>query len=122
MLNKIIVMGRLTKEPELRATQNQTAVASFTIACERDREKNADFIDCVAWRHTAKFVSKYFHKGQLVAVSGRLQSRKWEDRDNNKRTSWEVVAENVYFAESKQRSETTQTFTEYDDEDGDIPF
>lgn len=122
MLNKIIVMGRLTKEPELRATQNQTAVASFTIACERDREKNADFIDCVAWRHTAEFVSKYFHKGQLVAVSGRLQSRKWEDRDNNKRTSWEVVAENVYFAESKQRSETTQTFTEYDDEDGDIPF
>ena len=127
MLNHIVIMGRLTKEPELRMTQQQTAVTSFTIACERDYqsgEKQTDFIDCVAWRHTAEFVSKYFHKGQLCALSGRLQSRKWEDRDNNKRTSWEIVVDNVYFAESKQNSDSKQTFVEVDDdfEDGEIPF
>lgn len=122
MLNHIILSGRLVKGPELRMTQNQKAVTSFTIACERDHgDKQTDFIDCVAWLHTAEFVSKYMHKGQLVIVSGRLQSRKWEDRDNNKRTSWEVLADKVYFAESK-RSEAP-TFTEEDDDkDGELPF
>lgn len=122
MLNHIILSGRLVKDPELRMTQNQKAVTSFTIACERDHgDKQTDFVDCVAWLHTAEFVSKYMHKGQLVIVSGRLQSRKWEDRDNNKRTSWEVLADKVYFAESK-RSESP-TFTEKDDDkDGELPF
>ena len=123
MLNHITLMGRLTKEPELRQTQNQTAVATFTLACERDfGDKQTDFIDCVAWRQTAEFVSKYFSKGQLVAVEGRMQSRKWEDRDGNKRTSWEVVADRVYFAESRKSESKSQTFVEVDDDEEDIPF
>ena len=122
MLNNIVVMGRLTKDPELRTTQNQTAVASFTLACERDREKVADFVDCVAWRHTAEFVSKYFRKGQAAVVVGRLQSRKWEDRDGNKRTAWEVVVESIYFAEKKELpSYEKPTFVETD-EGGELPF
>ena len=117
MLNHIVVSGRLTKEPELRMTQTQTAVTSFTLACDRDHgDKQTDFIDCVAWRSAAEFVNKYFHKGQLVVVSGRLQSRKWEDRDGSKRTSWEINAEKVYFAEKREK------FVEVDDEDGEIPF
>lgn len=128
MLNHIVIMGRLTKAPELRTTQNQTAVASFTIACERDGsgERQTDFIECVAWRHTAEFVSKYFTKGQMAVVSGRLQSRKWEDRDGNKRINWEIVADSVYFGESKRSDsqDSKQTFVEVDDdfEDGEIPF
>ena len=123
MLNHITLMGRLTKEPELRQTQNQTAVATFTLAVERDfGDKQTDFIDCVAWRQTAEFVSKYFSKGQLVAVEGRMQSRKWEDRDGNKRTSWEVVADRVYFAESRKSESKSQTFVEVDDDEEDIPF
>lgn len=126
MLNHIVIMGRLTKEPELRMTQQQTAVTSFTIACERDyqSDKQTDFIECVAWRHTAEFVSKYFKKGQMAVVSGRLQSRKWEDRDGNKRINWEIVADSVYFGESKRSDsqDSKQTFTDYDDDDGEIPF
>lgn len=127
MLNNIVIMGRLTKDPELRMTQQQTAVTTFTVACERDHqsggtERQTDFIECVAWRHTAEFVSKYFHKGQMVSVIGRLQSRKWEDRDGNKRTSWEIVAESVYFAEKREATEGKPTFVEVDDEDGEIPF
>jgi len=130
MLNHITIMGRLTKEPELRMTQQQTAVTSFTIACERDyqsgSDKQTDFIECVAWRHTAEFVSKYFTKGQMAVVSGRLQSRKWEDRDGNKRINWEIVADSVYFGESKRSDsqDSKQTFVEVDDdfEDGEIPF
>ena len=108
MLNKIILMGRLTRDPELRRTQSGTAVTSFSLAVDRDfksqsGEKETDFIDIVAWRQTAEFVSKYFTKGSMVAVSGRLQMRDWTDRDGNKRTSAEVVADNVYFGESKRR-------------------
>jgi len=111
MLNHITLMGRLTRDPELRYTQTGTGVASFSIAVERDfgsregGERQTDFIDIVAWRNTAEFVSKYFVKGQLVAVSGRLQIRDWQDKDGNKRRSAEVVADNVYFAESKKSRE-----------------
>lgn len=105
MLNHVNLMGRLTRDPELRYTQANTPVASFTLAVERDL-KNAsgeyvtDFIDCVAWSHTGEFVSKHFFKGNMMAVSGRLQIRDWTDRDNNKRRSAEVVVDNVYFCES----------------------
>ena len=108
MLNHITIMGRLTRDPELRMTQSQTQVASFTLAVDRDfggrdgAERQTDFIDCVAWRQTAEFVSKYFSKGRMAVVSGRLQSRKWETREGEKRTSWEVVADNVYFGDSRR--------------------
>ena len=108
MLNHIVLMGRLTRDPELRYTQSQTSVASFTLAVDRDfggrdgGEKQTDFIDIVAWRSTAEFVSKYFTKGSMAVVSGRLQMRDWTDRDGNKRTSAEVVADNVYFGDSKR--------------------
>ena len=108
MLNHITIMGRLTRDPELRYTQSQTPVASFSLAVDRDfgsrdgGEKQTDFIDCVAWRQTAEFVSKYFQKGSMAVVSGRLQMRDWTDRDGNKRTSAEVVADNVYFGDSKK--------------------
>lgn len=107
MLNHIVLMGRLTRDPELRYTQSQTPVASFSLAVDRDfgrgEEKQTDFIDCVAWRQTGEFVSKYFQKGSMAVVSGRLQIRDWTDRDGNKRRSAEVVVDNVYFAESKRR-------------------
>ena len=112
MLNHIVIMGRLTRDPELRYTQSQTPVASFTVAVDRDfggrdgGERQTDFIDCVAWRQTGEFVSKYFHKGSMIVVSGRLQSRKWQDRDGNNRTNWEIVADNVYFGESRRDSES----------------
>ena len=125
MLNKIIVMGRLTADPTLRYTQNQTPVASFTLACDRDLgEKQTDFLDCVAWKKTAEFVNNYFRKGGMAVVAGRLQSRQWQDKDGNKRTNWEIVCDNVYFGESRQREEGRQqkpTFVEMDDE-GDLPF
>lgn len=111
MLNHITIMGRLTRDPELRYTQSQTPVASFTVAVDRDfggrdgGERQTDFIDCVAWRQTAEFVSKYFQKGSMAVVAGRLQIRDWTDRDGNKRRSAEVVAENVYFGESKRRED-----------------
>lgn len=106
MLNSITLMGRLTRDPELRHTQSDIPVASFTLACDRDYgkkdERETDFIDIVAWRHTGEFVNTYFQKGQLVAVQGRLQSRKWEDKEGTKRTSFEVVADRVHFAEGKK--------------------
>ena len=110
MLNHIVIMGRLTRDPELRRTGSGIAVASFTVAVDRDyaaqgQEKETDFIDCVAWRHTGEFVSKYFTKGSMIVVSGRLQIRGWTDKDGNKRRSAEVVADNCYFGESKGRSE-----------------
>ena len=123
MLNHITIMGRLTRDPELRMTQSQTQVASFTLAVDRDfggrdgAERQTDFIDCVAWRQTAEFVSKYFTKGRMAVVSGRLQSRKWEDRDGNKRTSWEVQCDSVYFGEKK-----TEVKLEVLPDDGDLPF
>ena len=111
MLNHITLMGRLTRDPELRYTASQIPVASFSLAVDRDfggrdgGERQTDFIDIVAWRHTADFVSKYFTKGSMAVVSGRLQIRDWTDRDGNKRRSAEVVAENVYFGESKRSRE-----------------
>ncbi|MBR2132668.1 MAG: single-stranded DNA-binding protein [Oscillospiraceae bacterium] len=114
MLNHIVIMGRLTRDPELRYTQSQTPVASFTLAVDRDRtndqgERATDFIDCIAWRQTGEFVNKYFRKGSMAVVAGRLTVRDWTDRDGNKRRSAEVVAENVYFGESKRKDETPAT-------------
>ena len=106
MLNQITIMGRLTRDPELRRTESGTAVTSFTVAVDRDfgkgEEKETDFIDCVAWRQTGEFVDKYFSKGSLAVVSGRLQIRSWTDKDGNKRKTAEVVVNNVYFGESKR--------------------
>ena len=137
MLNHIILMGRLVRDPELRRTQNGTAVASFTLAVERDysgaEKKQTDFIDIVAWRNTAEFVSRYFTKGRMAVVSGRLQIRDWTDRDGNKRKSAEAVADNVYFGDSKRDSSinsypkensaplTASDFEEIDD-DEELPF
>ena len=105
MLNHITIMGRLTRDPEMRRTGSGVAVASFTIACERDfgnnGEKETDFVDIVAWRNTGEFVSKYFTKGRMAVVSGRLQIRSWNDKDGNKRKTAEIVADNVYFGDSK---------------------
>ena len=111
MLNHITIMGRLTRDPELRRTGSGIAVASFTLAVDRDFGKNdngereTDFIDCVAWRQTGEFVSKYFTKGRMAVVSGRLQIRSWNDKDGNKRRTAEVVADNVYFGDSKRDNE-----------------
>ena len=108
MLNHIVIMGRLTRDPELRRTGSGIAVASFTVAVDRDfggrdgGDKETDFIDCVAWRHTGEFVSKYFTKGRMIVVSGRLQIRSWTDKDGNKRRTAEVVADNCYFGDSKR--------------------
>ena len=153
MLNHITIMGRLTRDPELRYTQSQTPVASFTLAVDRDfgsrdgGEKQTDFIDCVAWRQTAEFVSKYFTKGSMAVVSGRLQIRDWTDRDGGKRRSAEVVIDNMYFGESRRRdgdsgdsrsssyssygnsgsagkssAPAASAFAELDDGDGELPF
>jgi single-strand DNA-binding protein len=143
-------MGRLTRDPELRHTQTGTAVSSFSLAVDRGfaakdgGDRQTDFIDIVAWRNTAEFVSKYFVKGQMAAVVGRLQLRDWTDKDGNKRRSAEVIAENVYFTDSKKSREGDtninfsqqkgdvpggyQTpvqgsdFAELEDDDGDLPF
>ena len=107
MLNKVFIMGRLTRDPELRRTQTGTAVASFSLAVDRDfkdkstGERTTDFIDVVAWRQTGEFVSRYFTKGRMAVVEGRLQMREWTDKDGNRRRSAEVVADNVYFGDSK---------------------
>ena len=108
MLNHIVIMGRLTRDPELRYTQSNTPVTSFRVAVDRDfaprdgGERQTDFIDCVAWRASAEFVSKYFQKGSMAVVSGRLQMREWTDKEGNRRTTAEVVADNVYFGDSKR--------------------
>ena len=151
MLNHIVLMGRLTRDPELRRTQSGVAVASFTLAVDRDftgkdgGERQTDFIDIVAWRNTAEFVSKYFTKGQMAVVSGRLQIRDWTANDGSKRRSAEVVADNVYFGEAKRDREggrpaygqqpaypsqgsaysapvTGSDFAELSDDDGELPF
>lgn len=132
-LNHIIIMGRLTKDPEIRYTQSQTPVASFTLACDRDyqqsgSERQTDFVSCIAWRQTAEFVSKYFTKGSMTIVSGRLQIRDWTDREGNKRKSAEIVADNIYFGEAKRRDDapladtSTTSFQELTDDDGELPF
>ena len=158
MLNRIILMGRLTRDPELRHTQTGTAVASFSLAVDRDfkdkttGEKATDFIDIVAWRQTAEFVSRLLTKGRMAVVEGRLQIRDWKDRDGNNRRSAEVVADNVYFGDSKRDSAGggydappaygapassyappagggygapsggSSGFAELDDQDGELPF
>ena len=131
MLNKIILMGRLTRDPELRRTGSGTAVASFSLAVDRDfktqdGDRETDFIDIVAWRSTAEFVSKYFTKGRMAVLEGRMQVRDWTDKDGNKRRSTEVIAENIYFGDSK-RSESgaadKQEVRELPaDEEGELPF
>ncbi len=116
MLNHIVIMGRLTRDPELRRTGSGIAVTGFTVAVDRDfggrdgGEKETDFIDCVAWRQTGEFVSKYFTKGSMIVVSGRLQIRSWTDKDGGKRRTAEVVADNVYFGESKRSSEGNSAY------------
>ena len=150
MLNRIILMGRLTRDPELRHTQAGTPVASFSLAVDRDfrsrdgGERTTDFIDIVAWRNTAEFVSKYFTKGRMAVVEGRLQIRDWTDRDGGKRRSAEVVADNIYFGDSKRGGDSggsgfarpaapapvdygipsgsDDQFAELTDDDGDLPF
>ena len=149
MLNEIVILGRLTRDPELRYTSSNVPVASFTVAVDRDYasngEKQTDFIDCVAWRSTGEFVSKYFAKGSMIAVTGRLESRRWQDRDGNKRTSWEINADSCYFGGSKSDGESRQQTGSYsapppaqpsgsypmqgkftdidpDDDDGELPF
>jgi len=153
MLNHIIIMGRLTRDPELRRTGSGVAVTSFTLAVDRDfgnresGEKETDFIDCVAWRQTGEFVDKYFSKGRMAVVSGRLQIRSWTDKEGNKRRTAEIVADNVYFGDSKRdgdigntnsygaapaapsfggysapASSTTSDFAMLDDDDAQLPF
>lgn len=137
MLNKIVLMGRLTRDPELRRTNSGTAVASFAIAVDRDfkgqgGEKETDFVDIVAWRNTAEFVSKYFSKGRMAVVEGRLQIRDWTDKEGNKRRSAEVVADNVYFGDSKKDgdatgvsytgADTSGEFKELDENGEELPF
>lgn len=127
MLNHIVIMGRLTAAPELRYTQQNTPVASFTLAVDRDyqsggSEKQTDFIPCVAWRSTAEFVSKYFTRGSMAAVFGRLQLRDWTDKDGNKRRTVEVVADSIYFGESKKRDASPDVQFEEIPDDGELPF
>ena len=154
MLNKIIIMGRLTRDPELRRTQTGTPVASFTLAVDRDfkdkstGERSTDFIDVSAWRQTGEFVSRYFAKGRMAVVEGRLQMREWTDKEGNKRRSAEVVADNVYFGDSKRDGDNGgysapsyssapaygsapadysapaggSQFAELSDDDGELPF
>ena len=145
MLNHITIMGRLTRDPELRRTGSGIAVTSFTVAVDRDfgsresGERETDFIDCVAWRNTGEFVSKYFTKGSMAVVSGRLQIRGWTDKEGNKRRTAEVVADNVYFGESKRNgdgaaaaapsygtyaapSAPASDFAMLDDNDAQLPF
>ena len=149
MLNKVFIMGRLTRDPELRRTQTGTAVASFTLAVDRDfkdkstGERTTDFIDVVAWRQTGEFVSRYFTKGRMAVVEGRLQIRDWTDKDGGKRRSAEVVVDNIYFGESRRRdggdtrstndyhydsyqsrsaSAAPSVFSDLSDDDGELPF
>ncbi len=149
MLNKVILMGRLTRDPELRRTQSGTPVTSFTLAVDRDfksqgEEKQTDFIDVTCWQKSAEFVEKWFRKGQLVAVTGRLQARKYTDKDGNNRTAFEVVAEETHFAERKSDSPSydlppkaeashntspapalapsVSSYTELEGDDEDLPF
>lgn len=135
MLNKIIIMGRMVKDPDLRHTQAGVSVASFTLAVDRDiknkqtGEREVDFIDCVAWRNTADFVSNYFTKGKMTVVEGKLQMRNWEDKDGNKRRNAEVQVDNVYFGDSRtdgqsapKASAPKDDFEDIPDDDGSLPF
>ena len=135
MLNNVSIMGRITRDPELRRTGTGVAVTSFSIACDRDMsnketgERETDFIDCVAWRGTAEFIQRNFTKGSMIVVIGRIQTRGWTDKDGNKRRTVEVVADNVYFGESKKDQKLTvvnptpaQDFEMLNDPDAQLPF
>lgn len=134
MLNHITLAGRLVRDPELRRTQNGAAVASFTLACERDfknesGDREVDFIDCVAWRKTAELVSGYFTKGRMAIVSGRMQIRGWTDKDGNRRKSAEILVDNIYFGDSKPQGEGAATeatgaepYSEIAEDDDQLPF
>lgn len=137
MLNKVILMGRLTRDPEIRYTQNNTPVASYSIAVDRnyskDQDRQTDFIDIVSWNKSAEFVSKWFKKGSLIVVVGRLQVRKWQDKDGNNRISYEVISEEVSFGGSKNDSDSDSSGsranatidaenTDDTDDDGEMPF
>ncbi len=137
MLNKIIIQGRMTRDPELRRTGSGIAVTSFTLAVDRDianketGEKEVDFIECVALRNAGEFAAKYFAKGSMAVVSGRLQIRSWTDKDGNKRKTAEVMAENIYFADSKKENtqsagsyatSSANNFAVIEDEDQQLPF
>lgn len=140
MLNKIFIMGRLTRDPELRRTNSGTAVTGFTLAVDRDFKnadgtKDTDFIDVVAWRGTAEFTAKCFSKGRMAVVEGRLQMREWQDKDGNKRRNAEVIADNVFFGDSRSDNASgghqaakapvnvdAEDFDEVEDDDGDLPF
>ena len=145
MLNKIFLMGRLTKDPELKRTQTGTPVVSFSLAVDRDfkdkstGERATDFISCVAWRQSAEFISRYFTKGRMAVVEGRLQTKDWTDKDGNKRRSTEVIVDSIYFGDSKREAENASggygdgsgaystygapdQFRELSDEDGELPF
>lgn len=132
MLNHITVMGRLTRDPDMRQTQGGKSVANFSLAVDRDfksqnGERETDFIDCVAWGSTADFVGKFFSKGRMAVVDGRLQIRDWKDNDGNKRRTAEIVANNVYFGDSKPADAAaapanTEGFAEIGEEDGELPF
>lgn len=119
MLNSCTIQGRLVRDPELRTTKSGTAVTSFTIANDNDfGEKKTSFINCTAWRQTAEFVQKYFSKGQMAIVTGRLESREWQDKNGNKQTAWEIQVSQVYFGEAKRQE---NKFEELED-DGELPF
>ena len=136
MLNKCVFMGRMTRDPELRSTNSGKSVTSFTIACERDMKdkdgsRATDFIDCVAWGPTAEFTAKYFGKGRMAIIDGRIQVRDWTDKDGKKRKSVEVVADHIYFGEAKVKEEyaapsypASNGFQELEDpeDNGDLPF
>lgn len=134
MLNHIVIMGRLTRDPELKTTNSGISVVSFSLAVDRDfadkesGERGVDFIDVTAWRHTAEFVSRYFTKGRMAVISGRLQTRNWTDKEGGKRKAVEIVADNVYFGDSKRNdSETTSPaapsdFAPIEGEDEGLPF
>ena len=147
MLNKVVIMGRLTRDPELRTVNNDVSVCSFSVACDRDivskgsNERETDFFDVTAWRGTADFVSKYFTRGRMIVVVGRLQRRNYTDKDGNKRTATDIIAENVYFGDSKSSSDSgnsaagaaapksdhpmggqSSNYAQVEDEDGELPF
>jgi single-strand DNA-binding protein len=138
MINEVIIQGRLTRDPDLRHTKNNKAVSSFTVAVDRSRKTDgqpeADFIPCVAWGKSAEFISKWFEKGQAIVLSGSIRSRSWTDRNDNKRTSIEVVTEEISFGEPKRERGSTKPaidagteytepeFSELDDDDGEVPF
>lgn len=139
MLNHVTIMGRLTRDPELRHTQSGTAVTSFTLAVDRDfkshsGERETDFVNCTAWKSVAEFTARYFSRGRMAIVEGRLQSRKYTDKDGNNRTAYEVVASSVYFGDSKRDSDpldkladdaapvSEPSFQEMEDDPSELPF